>query len=61
MHLHRKVVEQESQNIVNLGGINDVIIVQDDDEILRDRGDVIDKGCQNRISGRGLRGVKQRI
>ena len=36
-----------------------MIVVQDKDELVRDDGDFIEQSCQNRFSGRWLRGLKR--
>ena len=35
-----------------------MVVVQDKDEIVRDGGDFIEQGCQNRFDGRRLRGLE---
>jgi hypothetical protein len=35
-----------------------VVVVKDDDEIIRDGGDLIEQGCQDRFGGRRLRGLE---
>ena len=36
-----------------------MVIVQDQDEMIRDGGDFIEQGCQNRFGGRWLRGLER--
>ena len=60
VHLRRQVLEQKGKGIVNWFGINSVIVVQDEDEIVRDSGDFIEQGSQNRFGGRRLRGLERR-
>ena len=36
-----------------------MVVVQDKDEIVRDGGDFIEQGCQNRFGGWRLRGLEQ--
>jgi len=55
VHLQRLVLEQKGEGMVNGFGINHVVVVKDEDEILRDGGDFIEQGCQNRSNWRGLR------
>ncbi len=59
VHLWRQVLEQKGEGIVNRFGINHMIIIQDEDEIVRNGGDFIEQGCQNRFSGRWLRGLER--
>ena len=49
VHLWRQVLEQKGEGIVNRFGINHMVVVQDKDEIVRDGGDFIEQGCQNRL------------
>ena len=39
-------------------GINKVIVVEDEDKIVRDGSDFIEQGCQNRFGWRWLRGLQ---
>ena len=54
VHLWRQVLEQKGQGLVNRFGINHVVVVKDEDEIVRDGGNFIDQGCQSRFDGRWL-------
>ena len=58
MHLGRQVLEQKGEGFVNRFGINHMVVVQDEDEIVRDGGDFIEQGCQNRFDWRWLRGLE---
>ena len=58
MHLGRQVVEQKGEGLVNRWGIDQVVIVQDEDKIVRDGGDFIEQGRQQRFSWRRLRGLE---
>ena len=58
MHLWRQVLEQKGEGIVNRFGINHVVVVKDEDEVIRDGGDFIEQGCQNRFGGWRLRGLE---
>ena len=58
VHLWRQVLEQKGEGLVNRFGINNVVVVKDEDEIVRDGGDFIEQGCQNRFDGRWLRGLE---
>ena len=58
VHLWRQVLEQKGEGIVNRFGINHMVVVQDKDEMVRDGGDFIEQGCQNRFDWRWLRGLE---
>ena len=58
VHLWRQVLEQKGEGFVNRFGINHMVVVQDEDEIVRDGGDFIEQGCQNRFDWRWLRGLE---
>ena len=58
MHLWRQVLEQKGEGIVNRLGINHVVVVEDEDEMVRDGGDFIEQGGQNRFGWRWLRGLE---
>src|SRR5690606_16018041 len=58
MHLWRQVLQQKGQRLVNRLGIDQVIVVEDQYELIPGGGDVIDEGGQDRFDGRGLRGFK---
>ena len=58
VHLWRQVLEQKGEGIVNRFGINHVVVVQDEDEIVRDGGDFIEQGRQNRFGWRWLGGLE---
>ena len=49
VHLRRQVFEQKGKGLINRFGINRVVVIQDEDEIVRDGGDFIEQGCQNRF------------
>jgi hypothetical protein len=50
VHLRWQVLEHKGEGILNRLGINQVVIVKDEDEIIRDSGDFVEQGCQNRFS-----------
>ena len=54
MHLRWQVLQQKGEGEVNWPGINDVVVVKDEDETVRDRGDFIEQGRQNRFGRRRL-------
>ena len=53
-----RVLEQKGEGLVNRFGINHMVVVQDKDEIVRDGGDFIEQGRQNRFGWRWLRGLE---
>ena len=59
VHLRRQVLEQKGEGIVNRFGIDHVVVVKDEDEIVRDGGDFVEQGRQNRFGGRRLRGLER--
>ena len=59
VHLGWQVLEQKCEGMVNRFGINHVVVVKNEDEIVRDGGDFIEQGCQNRFGWRWLRGLKR--
>ena len=60
MHLLRLVVNEKGQSVVNRLGINDVVVVKNEDEIVRDGGNFIEQGYQNRFGWRWLRRLECR-
>src|SRR3972149_1513065 len=55
VHLWWQMLEQKGEGIVNRFGINNMVVVKDEDEIVRDGGDFIEQGRQNRFGWRWLR------
>ena len=49
VHLGRQMLEQKGQGCVNWFGINHVVVIQDEDEMVWDGGDFIEQGYQNRF------------
>jgi hypothetical protein len=50
-----RVLEQKGEGAVNRFGINDVVVVENEDEMVRDGGDFIEQGRQDCFDGRWLR------
>jgi len=46
VHLRRQMLEQKGEGLVNLFGIDYVIVIKDEDKIVREAGDFIDQSCQ---------------
>ena len=44
--------------MVNRFGINQVVVIKDEGEMVREGGDFIEQGCQNRLGLRRLRGLE---
>ena len=51
VHLRRQVLEQKGEGLVNRFGIDHVVVVQDEDEIVREGGDLVEQGGQDRFGG----------
>ena len=49
VHLRRQVLEQKGKGFVNRFGINHMVVIQDQDEAVRNGGDFIEQGRQNRF------------
>ncbi len=60
MHLGGQMLEQKGERVVNSPGINQMIVVKDEDEGILDGGDVIQQRCQNRFGGWRLGGLEPR-
>src|SRR5450756_2378694 len=58
VHRWWQVLEEKGEGIVNRFGINRMVVIKDEDEIVRDSGDFIEQGCQNRFDGWRLRGLE---
>src|SRR5512141_2615812 len=58
VHLGWQVLEEKGEGIVNRFGINRMIVIQDEDEIVLDGGNFIEQVCQNRFDGWRLRGLE---
>src|SRR5829696_2069990 len=59
VHPWRQVLQQKGEGIVNHSGVNNVIVVEDEDEIVRDGAYFIEQGRQNRFGWRWLRGLER--
>src|ERR671916_2120492 len=56
VHPWRQVLEQKDEGIVNRSGVNNVVVIEDQDEIVRDGGGLVEQGSQKRFGRRRLRG-----
>ena len=52
------MLEKKDDGIVNRFGIKNVVVIKDEDEIIRDCGDFIEQGRQNRFDWWWLRGLE---
>ena len=43
------MLEQKGEGFVNRFGIKNVVVVKDEDEMVRDGGDLVEQGYQNRF------------
>ena len=41
------VLKQKDDGILNRFGINNVVVIKDEGEIVRDSGDIIEQACKN--------------
>ena len=53
------MLEQKGEGIVDRSGINNVVVVQDEDEIVRDCDDLVEQGRQDRFGRRRPRGLER--
>ena len=60
VHLRRLVLDQEGQGVVDRLGVEDVVVVENEHDIARDGGDVVEQGRQRRLEWRGLRRLEHR-
>ena len=58
VHLRRQVLEQKGEGIVNRFGINHMVVVKNQDKIVRDGGDFIEQGRQNRFGWTAVEGIE---
>lgn len=49
VHARRQVLDQEGERAIDRRGIDGVVVVEDDDDVLGDRGDLIEQGGQQRL------------
>jgi hypothetical protein len=59
VHPRRQVLEQEGEGIVDRSGIDNVVVVEDEDEIVRDGVDLVEQGRQGRFDRRRLGGSER--
>src|SRR5690349_14740205 len=54
------MIEQEAEGVVHWSGIDEVVVVQDEDEWVGDAGgDIVEHGGENRLGRRRLRGLER--
>ena len=59
VHLRRQVLDQKGEGVVNRLGVDQVVVVKDEDEAFREGGDLVDQGGQKRFGRRWLRGLER--
>src|SRR5450755_4011984 len=59
MHLWWQVLDEICEGMVNRFGINHVVVVEDEDEMVRDGGALIKQSSQNRFGWWWLRGLER--
>ncbi len=57
VHLRWQVLEQKGEGIVDRSGIDNVIVVEDENGVIRDGGDLVEQGRQDQFGRRCLRGL----
>src|SRR5688572_33468806 len=58
VHPWWQVLEQKAEGIVNRSGIDNVVVIEDQNEIVLDGGDLVEQGSQNRFGWWWLRGLE---
>jgi hypothetical protein len=58
VHPRWLVLEHKAEGFVNRTAIDDVVVIEDDNEIVRDGGDFVEQGSQNRLGWWWLRGLE---
>ena len=58
VHPWRQVLEQKGEGVVDRFGVDNVVVVEDEDEIVRDRVNFIKQGRQGRFDWWWLRGLE---
>jgi hypothetical protein len=51
VHPRRQVLDQEGEGIVDRSGIDNMIVIKDEDESVRDGADLVEQGRQDRFGG----------
>ncbi len=54
VHLRRLMLEQKGKSLINCLGLNHVVVVKDEDEIIPEGDNFIEQGRQNRFARRWL-------
>ena len=49
------MLDQKGESLIDRFGLNHVVVVQYQDEVVRDGGDLIEQVCQKQFGGRWLR------
>ena len=59
MHLRRLVFDEESQGLIDRLGIDRVVVIQDEQKVLRDGGNFVEQGDQNGFDLQRLGGLER--
>jgi hypothetical protein len=59
VHVWWQVLDEIREGHVNRFGINHVVVVKDEDELVRERGDLIEQGHEDCFGWRWLRGLER--
>ena len=59
VHRRRQMLEQKGEGVVDGFGVDEVVVIEHQDEAVRDGGDLIEQGRQNRLDGGRLRGLER--
>ena len=60
VHRWRQVLDQKGERLVHRLGLNDVVVVQDEEEMSREGSNFVEQGRQHRLGWRGLRRLEHR-
>ena len=59
VHLRRLVFDEESQGLIDRLGIDRVVVIQDEQKVLRDGGNFVEQGGQNGFDLQRLGGLER--
>ena len=59
MHLRRLVFDEESQGLIDRLGLDRVVVIQDEQKVLRDGGNVVEQAGQNNFDLQLLGGLER--
>jgi hypothetical protein len=58
VHLGRQMIKQKGEGLVDRLSIKNMIVIKDEDKMIRDGGNLIEKRSHNGFSWRWLRGLE---